>query len=652
MQAKAVHNPVSMTRKKANQPQPRPPRRTVILRLLRHREMLLALGSGVLMLAGWGAGAWSGTLSIALYIAAYGLGGFVKAREGLRTLFLDKDLDVNLLMIAAALGAASIGYWNEGAMLIFIFSLSGALESFASDRSRKDISALVALKPETALKVDGSGMRTVAVEELIIGDLVLVKPGEIIPADGVVSSGGSSVNQAAITGESIPVDKGAGDEVFAGTLNGEGALYVEVTRPAEGTLFAKIIALVEQAENEAPRTQRFIKRLEGSYAKGVVAMTAILLLSGPLLLGWSWSLTFYKAMVFLVVASPCALVSSVMPAMLSAMSRSARKGVLFKGAAYMDLLAGVKVVAFDKTGTLTSGSPVVTEVVAAEGFDRNQVLAACASAERLSEHPLARAIVSHAEEEGLELDTAEEMKALPGWGIEARIDGTVWRIGKADASEPGLPDDLKESIQRLANEGNTVSVIRREDEYAGILALRDQVRPEAKQAIRQLQKLGIATAMLTGDRGETARAVAGEAGIDLVFGDLLPEDKVRHVSELRSRYGHAVMVGDGVNDAPALAAATVGIAMGDKGSGAALEVADVVLMNDNLERVAETIQLAVRARRIVMQNLTFAGAVILLLIAGNFIQGIPLPLGVVGHEGSTILVILNGLRLLRNRIAL
>ncbi|WP_416367301.1 heavy metal translocating P-type ATPase [Paenibacillus sanfengchensis] len=647
MQAKAVHKSLPVPVRTMNSKKPDPRRRESILRLFRHREMLLALCSGALMLAGWGASDWSYEFSVVLYIAAYGLGGFIKAREGIATLIRDKDLDVNLLMIAAAVGAASIGYWNEGAMLIFIFALSGALESFASERSRKDISALIALKPETALKVEGSGIKKVDAAELASGDLVLVKPGEVIPADGIIRSGGSAVNQAAITGESIPVDKSVEDEVYAGTLNGEGALYVEVTRPAENTLFAKIIAMVEQAEQETPQTQRFIKKLEGRYAKGVVAVTAALLLLAPFVLGWSWPHTFYKAMVFLVVASPCALVSSVMPAMLSAMSRSARKGVLFKGAAYMDLLAGVKAVAFDKTGTLTTGTPVVTALITAEGWDRGVVLAACASAERLSGHPLARAIVNRAEEEGLELAAAEEMKAQPGWGIEAMVEGRLWRIGKADPDAAELPASLRTELRRLAEAGHTVSVIQCDGSYAGVIALRDEIRQEAKRAVQQLRQLGVTAAMLTGDRAETARAVAAEAGIDLVYGDLLPEEKVRHVGELRARFGQAAMVGDGVNDAPALAASTVGIAMGDGGSGAALEVADVVLMNGHLERVADTISLAVRARRIVKQNLVFAGAVILLLIAGNFVQGIPLPLGVIGHEGSTILVILNGLRLLR-----
>ncbi|AZS17270.1 heavy metal translocating P-type ATPase [Paenibacillus lutimineralis] len=630
-----------------NQPTPHQKPRMNLIHLLKHKEMVFAISSGALMLLAWGIGTWSHVLSIIVYIAAYAVGGYIKAREGIETLVKERDLDVNLLMIAAALGAASIGYWNEGAMLIFIFALSGALESFASERSMKDISALIALRPETALKVDGDGISMVAVGELIVGDLLLVKPGEVIPADGVVQSGGSSVNQSTITGESIPVDKSTGDEVYAGTLNGQGALYVEVTSPAEGTLFSKIIAMVEQAQNETPASQRFIKKLEGIYAKSVVAITILLILFTPLVLGLTWSQAFYKAMVFLVVASPCAVVASVMPATLSAMSKSARKGVLFKGAAHMDLLSEAKVVAFDKTGTLTSGSPEVTDLVVMEGYDRLTVLAACAAAESLSQHPLARAIVRKAMDEGITLRAADELQDLPGWGIEALVEGRKWRIGKAEADADGLPTELRNRMQALTETGNTVSMVQCDGEYVALIALRDNIRPQAKETIRKLRELGIATAMLTGDRSATAQAIANEAGVDYVFGDLLPQDKVSHVSELRKKYGHVVMVGDGVNDAPALAAATVGIAMGGGGSGAALEIADVVLMNDNLERIADTFSLARRTKRIVRQNLVFAACVILTLVVSNFVQGIALPLGVVGHEGSTILVILNGLRLLR-----
>lgn len=629
------------------QPNPGPRRKFSLLRLLRHQEMVLALLSGALMLVAWSVNSWSPILSIVLYISAYIAGGYFKAKEGLVTLFTERDLDVNLLMIAAALGAASIGYWNEGAMLIFIFALSGALESFASEQSRKDISALVALKPVTALKVHGGDMREVPVEELVPGDLLLVKPGQVIPADGVVNSGSSEVNQAAITGESLPVDKAPGDEVFTGTLNGGGALYIEVTTAAEGTLFAKIITLVEKAQTETPRTERFIKRLEGGYAKAVLGLTAVMLLGAPLLLGWSWPVTFYKAMVFLVVASPCAIVSSVMPAVLSAMSQSARKGVLFKGGACMDLLAETRVVAFDKTGTLTNGTPVVKHFYAAEGYDSDKVLAACASAESLSEHPLAGAIVREAERLGLIIPPAEDLQAITGWGIEAKVEGQIWRIGKANEQDGEMPDSFVERLHSLAGEGDTVSVILCDGEYAGLIALRDTLRTEARTAVQRLHQLGVKTAMLTGDRSGTAEAIAREAGVDHVYGDLLPQDKVEHVKILCEQHHHVVMVGDGVNDAPALATASVGIAMGGTGSGAALEVADVVLMNDGLERIAESIALARRVRRVVKQNLIFAGSVILLLVVSNFVQGIPLPLGVIGHEGSTILVILNGLRLLR-----
>ncbi|MEC0149260.1 heavy metal translocating P-type ATPase, partial [Paenibacillus macerans] len=493
----ATHQTLPAAKPSAGLPDPGKQRRFPALRLLRHREMLLALASGALMCTAWGLHAWLPMLSVVLYITAYIVGGFVKAREGLATLFKDRDLDVNLLMIAAALGAASIGYWNEGAMLIFIFALSGALESFAGEQSRRDISALAAMKPETALRIDADGMKEVAAETLLVGDLVLVKPGEVIPADGIVSSGGSSVNQSAITGESMPVDKRAGDGVYAGTINGEGALYVEVTSPADGTLFAKIIALVEQAEREVPKTERFIKRLEGIYAKAVLLVTAALVLLAPLTFGWSWPAAFYKAMVFLVVASPCALVSSVMPAMLSAMSKSARNGVLFKGAAYMDLLGGARVVAFDKTGTLTEGIPEVTELYVAEGYDRLRVLAACAAAESLSEHPLAEAIVRKAEEEGLTIRSADELQALPGWGIEAKIGGEVWRVGKADEDDPNLPPEFAERMRAWIAEGHTVSAIQASGEYAGLISLRDRIRPQAKAAVDRLHRLGIAAAMLT-----------------------------------------------------------------------------------------------------------------------------------------------------------
>ncbi|WP_232381190.1 MULTISPECIES: heavy metal translocating P-type ATPase [Paenibacillus] len=638
----------------AQQPRAPKPRRFDPMAMLGNPEMQAVLGSGLLMLIAWVVSGWSEVFSIILYVISYALGGWITAKEGVETLVKEHDLDVNLLMIAAALGAASIGYWNEGAMLIFIFALSGALESYTMERSKKDISSLMALKPATAVRIEKGIMSEVAIDLLAVGDLLLVRPGELIPADGTIYQGESAVNQASITGESLPVEKTVGSEVFAGTINGEGPLYIEVTKSAGNTLFAKIIKMVEEAETEVPESQRFIKRLESIYARVVVAATVALIALPPFLLDWSWSATFYKAMVFLVVASPCALVSSIMPAMLSAISKSARKGILFKGGVHLENMAKTSVVAFDKTGTLTEGIPQVTDFIAGEGYDRNELLAVSASIEKLSRHPLAEAIVRLAEDEHLELPVIQESKSVTGWGIEGLIDGQLWRIGKSnllDEQNNTVAEDGDEQWislrQQFEGEGKTVSLILAGERIAGMIALQDTVRPQAEAAVRKLQELGIKVAMLTGDRAATAEVIAGRTGVDLVFAGLLPEDKVTHIKALREQYGNVIMVGDGVNDAPALATATVGMGMGMKGSGAALEIADVVLMNDNIEEIASTIALARRSQRIVKQNMVFAVTVIATMILSNFMQGIALPFGVISHEGSTILVILNGLRLLR-----
>ncbi|MEO2256860.1 heavy metal translocating P-type ATPase [Paenibacillus amylolyticus] len=664
-----LHRQKQVEQRSSQTPGPNRGKKPDFRAMVQNKEMQSALGSGLLMLIAWGTAPYFGTLSIVLYIVAYTVGGWTKAKEGIETLVRDRDLDVNLLMIAASLGAAAIGYWNEGAMLIFIFALSGALESYATERSHKDISSLLALKPETALRIEDGQMNLVAIDDLQPGDLLLVKPGELIPADGVVYRGSSFINQSSITGESLPVDKVAGDEVYAGTVNGEGALYVEVTKSAEGSLFGKIIKMVEEAQAEVPDSQRFMERFEGIYARIVVGVTLLVIAGTPLLLGWTWNEAFYKAMVFLVVASPCALVSSIMPVMLSAMSSSARRGILFKGGAHMENMARTRVVAFDKTGTLTMGTPQVTDIITSENVDRAQLLAAVAAIENLSMHPLARAIVDQANMENITLQEAEHVQALTGWGIEGTINGVVWSIGKTDVlgsmqseemkdSNVGDPDEhgvnhVKVSSEwgdvcsHLEGEGKTVSVVMADGELVGLIAMRDTVRPQAAAAVKKLEAMGVKVAMLTGDRARSASVIARETGVSMVYADLLPEDKVKKVQVLRKQYGPVLMVGDGVNDAPALAAATVGMGMGLSGSGTALEVADAVLMNDNIEEIAWVIGQARRAQRTVKQNMFFAITVILALIAGNFLQDVALPLGVVGHEGSTILVILNGLRLLR-----
>jgi len=616
--------------------------------LERYGEGVAALASGVLIAAAWGISGASETWSVALYLLAFAVGGFTKAKEGLHTLIVERDLDVNLLMIAAAIGAASIGYWTEGAVLIFIFSLSGALESYTMDRSSRDISALMDMRPETAVLYHEGEESVVPIAALMEGNIVIVRPGESIPADGIIIEGASAVNQASITGESIPVDKRAGEEVFAGTLNGEGALFIEVSRPGEATLFSKIIRLVQEAQSEKPASQQFMERFERIYARSIIVICLLLIVAPPLLLDWSWEQTFYKAMVFLVVASPCALVASIMPAMLSAISSSARRGLLFKGGAHLENLAKTKVIAFDKTGTLTEGKPQVTDIIAIGDNEENEMLRIAASLESLSEHPLAKAIVGKAQDAGLRLEKPSAFTTKTGWGIEAELEGKSWKIGKpAFLDAAHLTSELASMIQRLEGEGKTVTVMHHNGGAAAIIALRDQIRPETKRAIATLKKAGVAVAMLTGDQRQTAEAIAREAGIDLVYAELLPEDKVRKVKELREQYGYAVMVGDGVNDAPALATATVGIAMGAAGSDAALETAGVVLLKDDIGKIAEAITLGQRTARIVKQNMVFAIIVITMLIAANFSEGLALPLGVVGHEGSTILVILNGLRLLR-----
>ncbi|WP_091176562.1 heavy metal translocating P-type ATPase [Paenibacillus sp. 1_12] len=616
--------------------------------LSRYGEGVAALASGVLIAIAWSLGNVSSLWSVIFYLLAFAVGGFVKAKEGLYTLFVERDLDVNLLMLVAAMGAASIGYWTEGALLIFIFSLSGALETYTMDRSSRDISSLMDLKPETAVRYKDGVETNIAIEALRIGDVVVVKPGERIPSDGVVIEGSSAVNQASITGESVPVDKVVGEDVFAGTLNGQGALFIEISQRSESTLFAKIIRLVQEAQSEKPASQLFMERFERIYARIIISICLLLIVVPPFLFQWSWHDAFYKAMVFLVVASPCALVSSIMPAMLSAISSSARKGLLFKGGAHLENLASIKAIAFDKTGTLTSGKPVVMDTYSFQGYDETEMLHIAASIESLSEHPLAKAIVLEAQRQGIALDRPAYFRAFTGWGIEAQWKGDLWKIGKpAFLDERFLTEELLEVIYRLEHEGKTVTVMYNSQGVVGVIGLRDTIRSEAKHAVAMLKELGVQVVMLTGDQAQTAHAIAKELGIEWVYADLLPEDKVSRIKELKQIYGTIAMVGDGVNDAPALATATVGIAMGVAGSDVALETADLVLMNDDTGKIAEAIVLAKRSLSIVKQNMIFALSVILLLISANFIQGITLPLGVVGHEGSTILVILNGLRLLR-----
>ena len=600
-------------------------------------------------LAWWAGRSDRRVLEISLYLLAYIVGGYQKAKEGLETLFKEKQLDVDLLMVVAAIGAASIGYWMDGAILIFIFSLSGALEGYTMERTNKAIQSIMKLRPEEAVILENGVERRLKVEDLKKGNIILVRPGERIAADGIIINGFSAIDQSSITGESIPVDKVKGEEVFAGTINGQGALEIEVTKPADETMLARIIHLVQEAQDEKPPTQLFVERFEGIYAKVVVFLAVLLMTLPPYLIHWTWSETIYRAMIFLVVASPCALVSSIMPAILSAISNAARKGILFKGGVHLENIKTVKAVAFDKTGTLTSGKPKVTDIISFNKYSDTELLKVAASIESLSQHPIAKAIVKTANEKNISLERPTELQAIHGLGVHGSLNGVEYKIGKKELLA-GLDISAEQQTQakRLEEEGKTVIFVQANNQLIGILTIMDTIRPQAKKAIADLKAMGIKVAMLTGDSQSTADAIGRQAGVDEVYAELLPEQKVDAVKKLTAKYGKVAMVGDGVNDAPALATASVGIAMGSAGTDVAMETADIILMADNIENIPFAISLGRRTSRVIKQNVFFAIAVAITLVTLNFIGGvINLPSGVVGHEGSTVLVILSGLRLLR-----
>ncbi|WP_175987023.1 heavy metal translocating P-type ATPase [Bacillus sp. Marseille-Q1617] len=615
-----------------------------------HAELIAALVSGVFILLGWlFSKGDTDTLSTVSYLLAFAIGGFAKAKEGIEETIENKELNVEMLMIFAAVGSAIIGYWTEGAILIFIFAVSGALETYTMNKSQKEISALMEMQPEEAWLVTYSGEKKVHVSSLDIGDHILIKPGERVPTDGVVVKGKTSIDEAAISGEAVPVTKASSDEVFAGTVNINGAITVEMTKPSSETLFQKIIDLVQSAQSEKSPSQQFIERFEGTYVKVVLAVVFLMMFLPHFLIGWSWTETFYRAMVLLVVASPCALVASIMPASLSAISNGARHGILFKGGAHLENLSNLKAIAFDKTGTLTKGKPAVTDTLIAEGFDGQEVMTIIASIENQSNHPLAQAIVGHVRKElKTGLFQPDSLQDVSGWGVKALVDGSEWKIGKADfVGKEQAANYMNGAYSGLASEGKTTVFAAKDGEIAALIALKDVVRKETIEALELLKKEGIETIMLTGDNEKTAHAIAKEAGVTSLIAECLPETKVEELKKLKNHFGTVAMVGDGINDAPALATANVGIAMGE-GTDVALETADVVLMKNDLTRIAEAIKLSKKMKRIVQQNVVFSIGVIMVLIASNFLQLLDLPYGVIGHEGSTILVILNGLRLLKS----
>lgn len=596
------------------------------------------------------------TAATVLFIIAYITGGVFGLQGGIESL-RNRTIDVDLLMILAAVGAAIVGEPFEGAMLLFLFSLSNVLQEYALDRTRNAIKALMELRPAQALVRRGDNTYLLPIEKVVVSDRIIVKPGERLPLDGVVVDGRSSIDQSSITGESMPVSKTVGDSVFAGTINKNGSLEIRVTKLAKDSTLAKLIQMVEEAQSEKAETQRFIDTAEQYYAMGVIILT-VLVAAVPMLF-WqeTFSTAFYRAMTVMVAASPCAIVISTPATVLSAIGNGARRGILFKGGVYVENAATVKVIAFDKTGTLTVGEPQVTDITPlTDTIDEAELLTLAAAVEAKSEHPLAQATVTAAQERNLSWSEAVDFQATTGQGVVATVNGRQIRIGNGrffTQFNPANLDKAEAELDRLQNLGKTSVLVAEIDETTGtavllgVLAYADVIRPDAPAVVRALRANGVAhVVMLTGDNEAVAKHIADQVGVDAYFADLLPEDKVAAVKKVREQYGPVVMVGDGVNDAPALATADIGIAMGAAGTDVALETADIVLMSDDLNNLPYVIGLSRKTRQTLLQNLGFAIFMILLMLGTIFFSGLALPAAVVGHEGGTVLVSLNGLRML------
>lgn len=635
-------------------------------------EMIFAIASGAVLAIGFAieklvAGA-PGWLPTALYIAAYVFGGFFTLREAIENLRL-KKFEIDTLMLVAAAGAAALGAWAEGALLLFLFSLGHALEHYAMGKARKAIEALAELAPRTAAVRRDGIITEIPVEELLVGDIVMVKPDSRVAADGFVVSGNSAINQAPVTGESMPVDKkpvadaasaralpdrvDAASRVFAGTINGSGVIDIEVTRLSADSTLAKVVKMVSEAETQKSPTQRFTDKFERIFVPAVLALAVLLLFAG-FVVDEPFSATFYRAMAVLVAASPCALAIATPSAVLSGVARAARGGVLVKGGAPLELLGSLDAIAFDKTGTLTIGEPHIRDIIPAPGVSKERLMAVAVAVESLSDHPLARAIAADGRaHSGAEpIPEAADLRSLTGKGVVATVEGKEVWIGKAEMfgsdGVPGLSPAMLEAIEKLRATGHTSMVIRQGDNDLGAIGLMDTPRPEAKPAIEKLRAIGIRRMiMISGDHQRVAEAVAGEVGISEAWGDLMPEDKVEAIRKLRDT-SKVAMVGDGVNDAPAMASATVGIAMGAAGSDVALETADVALMADDLSNLPFAVGLSRQTRSIILQNVWVSLGVVALLVPAT-ILGLGIGPAVAMHEGSTLLVVANALRLLAYR---
>ena len=623
-------------------------------RLQENRELLFSLLSGLFLLIGWLGGtffSFPSFLSIGLFAIAYVLGGWDVSRHAWHAL-RERRLDTDGLMVVAAIGAAFLGEFAEGALLLFLFSLGHALEERALDRARSAVRALADLAPKTALVKRDGKEQELPVESLQLDDVVIVRPGVRIPVDGIILDGNSGIDQSSVTGESLPVDKTVGDQVFASTVNGEGALEVKVTRLAKDSTLARVMKMVEEAQAQKSPTQQTVEKFERVFVPAVLILTALVIVIPPLF-GFPFRESFLRAMTLLVAASPCALALGTPAAILAGVAQAARNGVLVKGGAHLENLGLLKAIAFDKTGTVTHGQPEVTDVVAIQSsaWKEADLLSIAAGAESRSAHPLAQAVVRAAQTQGLPVSPVDDVESLTGRGLKAMMRGkTIWIGNQKLMNEAGVALS-SESILRaeaLQGQGKSLMWVAEDKTAIGLIALADTLRKEAAPTMTALKRSGVThTIMLTGDNARSASAIANEIGLTEFRADLMPENKLTSIRELVIEYGQVAMIGDGVNDAPALANATVGIAMGGAGTDVALETADVALMGDDLSKLPFAVGLGRATRAIIIQNLFIALGVIGLLIFTSLTGIISIGIAVVFHEGSTLVVVANALRLLR-----
>jgi Cd2+/Zn2+-exporting ATPase len=611
--------------------------------LFKNKAMIATTISGILIILGIVL-QWQNfdTAAAIIFVLSFIIGGYKQAKEGFIDTVENKHLNVDILMVLAAVGASLIGYWMEGALLIFIFSLSGSLEEYATDKSTQAITALMNIVPEIAKRINPDGsIEDVAVKDLKVGDTLMVPKGASIPIDGTIASGLGLIDEAAISGESVPVEKTVGDDIFGSTINLSEALTMTVSKESKDTLFAKIIRMVEEAQKTPSKTASFINRIENTYVKIVLVFVPVMIAVFYFLLDWGWNESFYRGMVLLTVASPCALVASATPAVLSAISNAAKRGILFKGGIAIENFSAMDCIAFDKTGTLTEGKPVVTEANYLAGTDEKHIMSVVYALEHSSTHPIASALVQHLETKEYVKNQMDSIQDLTGFGLAGEAFGSKWKIGKKTfvvTDELNGTPFVKEAFA-LQNEGKTVIYVSQDDKVVAYYALLDTPKSEAKDMIAFFKANGVHTIMITGDNEATGQTIGKQLGVDEIRANCLPEDKTKILKDLQSKYKLVGMVGDGVNDAPALANADIGIAMGE-GTDIAMETADVVLMKSELDKLEYCYGLSKKLKKITMQNIIFSITVILILILSNLFQLINLPLGVVGHEGSTILVIL------------